>query len=306
MLLRLVFIGEVMAEIRFDKTSMPSVSFAGDTYNTAVYCARSLGTDGAVAYLTRIGRDALSTEFLQVAGRESLDLSRVEQDPDRNIGIYAISTTSDGEHSFDYWRDQSAVRRLFANDQPLPKLAANGVLYFSGITLAILEPAARAHFLSLLQAAKSEQNVLIAFDSNYRPRLWSSKDAAQTAISAAWEIADIALPSIDDEMSLLGDADEAAVISRFRLKDWSACAIKRGARGPVDPHMSPSDHPDFTSAARVVDTTAAGDSFNGGYLAAYLQSRTPTECMLAGHTLVHDVVAHSGAIVAQPPAATWE
>jgi 2-dehydro-3-deoxygluconokinase len=112
-----------------------------------------------------------------------------------------------------------------------------------------------------------------------------------------WEIADIALPSIDDEMDLFGDATEDAVITRFAKKTWHACAIKRGVKGPASPTLAASDMPDFPPAAKVVDTTAAGDSFNGGYFAALLQGKDEAECLLGGHNLASLVVGAPGAIV---------
>ena len=112
-----------------------------------------------------------------------------------------------------------------------------------------------------------------------------------------WEIADIALPSIDDEMMLFADVSEEAVISRFSKKDWRACAIKRGSRGPVSPTLPLEMVQDFHPAPKVVDTTAAGDSFNGGYLGALLQGKSEVECMIAGHKMASIVVGHSGAII---------
>ena len=179
----------------------------------------------------------------------------------------------------------------------MPALAHAGIVYFFGITLAILEPAARARFFGMLETIKSASGTRIAFDSNYRPRLWPSRQLAQSEISRAWQIADIALPSVDDEMNLFGDADEEAVLERFRQKDWTACAIKRGALGPINPHLPRADHPEFAPAEHVIDTTAAGDSFNGGFLAGHLQGRSHIECMLAGHAMAREVVKRAGAIV---------
>ena len=47
----------------------------------------------------------------------------------------------------------------------------------------------------------------------------------------------------------------------------------------------------------VVDTTAAGDSFNAGYLAALIAGQSNSQAMSAGHTLACRVVAHKGAII---------
>ena len=286
-----------MAEIRLDSRGQHSMNFAGDTYNTAVYCARELRSPESVAYYTRIGCDAVSQSFLDTAKKEQLDLSFIGRDKSRNIGIYAISTTDEGERSFDYWRENSAARRVFSGSVPNPELPDAQVIYVSGITLAVMEPEARFCLLDSLRKRSETGQSLIAFDSNYRPVLWENESTARDVISKAWSIADIALPSVDDEMNLFEDESEEAVIERFRAKEWYSSAIKRGAAGPISPQLSQLEHPTFRPATNVVDTTAAGDSFNGAYLAALIYERSLQDCMIAGHQLARRVVGQQGAIV---------
>ncbi|MEL6436366.1 MAG: PfkB family carbohydrate kinase, partial [Pseudomonadota bacterium] len=140
-------------------------------------------------------------------------------------------------------------------------------------------------------------DTLFAFDSNYRTQLWPDEDTARATISAFWDIADIALPSIDDEMALRGQADEKPVIDWFSARSWTACAIKRGARGPLSPTLETGRHPDFPPAQTVVDTTSAGDAFNGAFLAAFSRGEPIANCLSAGHKLASIVVGHRGAII---------
>lgn len=293
----LVSIGEVMAEIRKETSGVYKVGFAGDTYNTAVYCARKLNQSGSVAYMTSIGNDPLSVGFIDAAKSEGIDTSQVRTDPDQNIGVYAVSTDVAGERSFSYWRTESAARRMFSNHLNVRAIPHSRITYLSGITLAILQPNSRQALMKELRFLSQNGQSLIAFDSNYRPQLWESPDVAQSYISEMWDIADIALPSIDDEIALFGDPNEDAVISRFKEKPWKACAIKRGSRGPISPSLELNLHPEFQTAEFVVDTTAAGDSFNGAYLAAYMQNQNEVKCMLAGHDLAKKVVSAHGAIM---------
>lgn len=293
---RLLAIGEVMAEIRTAGDDGFALGFAGDTYNTAVYAAREIGVPGAVAYLTRVGSEPLSAALVERAAGEGIDTTHVAVDPDRNIGIYSVSTDAHGERSFHYWRADSAARRLFAVEETAMFMPGAEIIYLSGITLAILAPAARHRLVEAL-AARRAAGTRIAFDSNYRPKLWQDAAAARAAMQALWEVTDIALPSIDDEMELFGDSGEAAVIDRFAERSWEGIAIKRGIRGPVSPHLDAAAHPDFPPADRVVDTTAAGDSFNGGYLAAFLAGKDEAARLAAGHALAARVVGAPGAII---------
>ena len=73
----------------------------------------------------------------------------------------------------------------------------------------------------------------MAFDSNYRPRLWPDAATARREIGAIWALTDIGLPSLDDEMALFGEADAAAVLARLAAAGVTRGALKRGAEGPL-------------------------------------------------------------------------
>jgi len=293
----LLAVGEAMAEIRQSPDASFTVSYAGDTYNTAIYCSRCLPQSSSVAYMTRVGTDPLSLSFTTTAQREGLATDHIETDQNLNIGIYAVSTDDSGERSFSYWRKDSAARQLFSTGSI--SFPDSRILYLSGITLAILEQSVRNKLLDKLMEIKRSGSTLIAFDSNYRPALWESKEIAQQANARMWEIADIALPTIDDELALFEESDEEAVITRFAKRSWKACAVKRGSRGPLSPSLSNDAHPRFDAASHVIDTTGAGDSFNGAYLAALLEGQDEVNCLGAGHEMASKVVAVPGAIAPQ-------
>ena len=104
---------------------------------------------------------------------------------------------------------------------------------------------------------------------------------------------------ISSEMDLFEDQDEDALVQRFQSYNISDVVIKRGERGPIalkNGQMLNSDI-DFPSTRNVVDTTAAGDSFNGGFLASCVNGLAIEQSMLAGHNMAMKVIAHQGAII---------
>jgi 2-dehydro-3-deoxygluconokinase len=162
-------------------------------------------------------------------------------------------------------------------------------LYLSGITLAILPQTLRLALLEWLNAAQ----IQVIFDSNYRPHLWEDRATARKIIAAFWQRADISLPSIDDEMDVFGET-EAQVVQRF-LTQAKSGALKRGARGPLS--LGEPVVAQYEPVTEVLDTTAAGDSFNGGYLGALLSGKGQAAALQAGHALAARVVQYRGAII---------
>ncbi|SDD74743.1 2-dehydro-3-deoxygluconokinase [Ruegeria marina] len=289
-------IGEAMVEIALapDRPDTAGLGFAGDTLNTAIYLKRT-APGLRVAYGTKLGRDGLSDRMIAMIEAEGLDTALIRRSETRVPGLYAINTDGNGERSFTYWRENSAARRLM-EPPGLEESDLSGfdLVYLSAISLAILPPAGRARLMGWLRHYR-DAGGRVAFDSNYRPALWSDQGTAQETVTDAWRLTDIGLPSLEDELALFGDPDEAALLERLRRYGLGEGVLKRGARGPLPLNGSPPLA--IKPATGVVDSTAAGDSFNAGYLAAKLDGMDETESMQAGHGLALRVIGHRGAIL---------
>ena len=290
-------IGECMIELSQAGDGLLKPGFAGDTSNTAVYLAR-LGA-GQVDYVTALGDDPFSDEMVRFWRSEGVGTNLVRRLPGRLPGLYMIRNDEAGERSFHYWRGNSAARELMGEDLAslAPPLLQVDLIYYSAITLQILEPAHRRALMHLIGLARAS-GVRVAFDSNYRPAGWSNKRAASMAVNAAYRLADIALPTFDDEKALFNDASPQDTLARLQRFGVAEIALKCGADGAwIAGRGRAAQHVKAHSAGRVVDTTGAGDSFNAGYLAARLADQTPLEAAAAGTRLAGTVVRHSGAII---------
>ncbi|WYK05832.1 sugar kinase [Cereibacter sphaeroides f. sp. denitrificans] len=294
---RIISVGECMVEMAPTGEGTFAMGFAGDTLNTAWYLRRALPPEAEVDYLTAVGTDAISDRMLGFLRDAGLGTSRIARVPDRTVGLYLIELTN-GERSFAYWRGQSAARLLARDPDVLAAgFAGASMIYLSGITLAILEPADRAQLLSALSAARAAGSE-VAFDPNLRPRLWPDAATMCAAIMEAARHADIVLPSHEDEAAFFGDEDAAATAARYAAAGASLVVVKDGA-GPMvtlTPEGQQSHAPETVS--QVVDTTAAGDSFNAGFLAAHLGGAALAEAVRAGARLAARVIGQRGALVA--------
>lgn len=297
--LKIACVGEAMIELSLDSAgSDAKLGFAGDVLNTAIYLRRALAPDHQVDFVSAVGSDTLSERMLAFIESEGVSTKNVKRHGDRLPGLYAISNDAGGERSFTYWRENSAARLLFQLDGTVSfdVLERYDVIYLSAITLAILPAGIRMGLIAWI-AEFRKRGGRFAFDSNFRPRLWEDRKAARDSVSAAWAVCDIGLPSIDDEMALFGDADESAALARLRSYGIGEAVVKRGARGPIALYGDGLSQPAFAPVEKVVDTTAAGDSFNGAFLAARLQGASFQEAMAAGHECASKVIRYRGAIL---------
>lgn len=289
--MRAVLVGEAMLELSQQGT-LWRLAYGGDTLNTAIHLARS-GVD--TAFFTALGHDPFAGDLARRWEAEGLDCGLVLRHPARATGLYAISTDAAGERSFAYWRDTSAARETFAlpgTDAACTAAAKADLLGFSLITLAILPPEGRAALFALARAVR-ERGGQVAFDGNYRPRLWPDAGTARAARDAAIALATIGLPTLEDETLLSGEADAAAVAAHWQGLGCTETIVKLGAAGCRLPDGAAVPPP---KVLEPVDTSGAGDAFNAGYLAARLRGQDPAAAALAGHSLAGWTVMRAGAI----------
>ena len=297
---RVAAIGECMIELRHRDDWRLDLAFGGDTFNTAAYLARLGRGDGlTVDYATALGDDPYSAAMRAVFATEGVGLSLVRTMPGRLPGLYAIRTDASGERTFYYWRREAAARTMFdGRDGAALAGALDGYdwLYFSGVTLSILGDEARLTLFAALDAART-RGARIAFDPNYRPRGWPKPAAARAVMSEALRRSDVALPTLPDEKALFGDADADACVKRLAKLGVREMAIKDSGAPALVHDGTHHAHVPAISVARIVDTTAAGDAFNAGYLHARIMGRSPLDAAHAGHRLAAAVVAYPGAII---------
>jgi 2-dehydro-3-deoxygluconokinase len=300
---RVVTIGEVMIEMARGSDGRFSMGCGGDTFNTAIYLARA-GVE--TAFATALGDDPYSDRILALGMSEGLATDLVLRVRGRLPGLYLIEADAKGERVFHYWREAAPARELFELpgwERVAENLLKAKLVYFSGITLSLYSNAALGRFLAIIEMAR-QQGVKIAFDGNFRPRGWRGDlSRTRTVFMEALKRVDIALPTYDDEAVLWGDPSPEATVDRLQAFGIGEIVVKNGPNSALVVSEGTSEFIPVPEVIVPVDTTAAGDSFNAGYIAARLAGDLPTVAASAAHRLAAQVIRHPGAIMPRAPTA---
>lgn len=297
---RIAIVGECMVEIAGAGDAC-KLGFGGDTLNSALYAARLSNPNTQVSYVTRLGSDPYSTQMLAAWQQEGLDTDHVTQVEGRTVGLYAIQTDPDGERSFTYWRGASPARELFQGaytETELKALEQADVVFASGITLAILSNTGRSNLIYAMHAAKT-RGARVAFDINYRPALWEDESSAREALSEAYAASTLVFTSLEEEQSLNGHGDAKEIgqkLGALGVDEW----VLRNSVEPIVIHDKGHLMEVPTAKAdAVVDTTGAGDAFNGAYLAALCAGATAQNAAKSAALLAARVISYPGAVIAR-------
>lgn len=269
-----------------------TVGYGGDTSNFCI-AARRLGV--ACAYVTRLGDDEFGRIFLDLYTREGVDTSHIVIEPNGFTGIYFISRKG-VTHSFTYYRGGSAASHLSPNDIPIELIKNAKILHTSGITQAISNSACDAAFYAMDVAKRA--GVIVTYDPNIRLRLWSA-NRARGIVREAIRLADFVFPSLEDAKILSDKTNPQAIAEELLALGPKAIIIKLGEAGAL--LATPSEVKIFPPfKVRVVDTTGAGDTFDGAFVSAYLRDWALSDCVIFANAAAALSTTKTGAVEGIP------
>ena len=279
--------GEIMVEMAHKQGSDYTLQFAGDSFNVAYYMQHLKPADWHISYLTKVGIDDISSEVVRFIADSGVRTDAIQYTQERTVGLFILRTQDDGEKSYCYWRGQAAAKTLFNTPQDL---TAYDVISFSGISAAVQE---NRHGLIDSIACAHAENIPIVYDFNHRKQLWSPQDARAFGDAVAPYCRMLKIS--DEDQHFLGYGDVQSLSNTVPHALWIYTKGANGAEcwqaGKCLAHV-PSVTP-----AKIVDTSAAGDSFKAAFCVYYL-SGTPIEYALQkAAKLAAKVLGFKGSII---------
>ena len=297
--LDIITIGESLIELSTDKSLTTATSldkyYGGDTLTTAIAALR-LGSK--VGFISRVGMDCFRDYLLESWQDEGLDISHVKPVQGVN-GLYMIALGQDFcEKQSTLYRKKTAATNLSIEDISTEYIQNSSVLYSTGITQS-LSISAREAVKEAFKIAK-ENNVITAYDPNYKSQIWS-EDEAKEAFEEISEYIDVLFlnvrydskividtASIDQTMKYLWDLGISTVI----IKSTEEKTYYVGNNGKIETVK-------FIDG-EVMDDTGAGDAFNGGVLHGLANGMSAYKAATLGSIVAGLQIRGIGAIKSTP------
>jgi ribokinase len=276
---RIPIAGETVAGLSF--RTFPG----GKGANQAVAAAR---LDGTVSMIGKLGADAFGVQLRDSLEESKVNTEAVEVAPGSS-GVALITTDPNGENAI------TVVAGANAYLSPADIDANIGLIRGAGILLTQLEiPLETVEYLATIAVEERVPLMLDPAPARFLPpsllsRIeWLTPNETETCILTGRQPGELSHESIDDAANALLDRGCRNVI--LKLGDRGCfVALSDGTRQLL---------PAF--AVKAVDTTAAGDAFNGGFAVALLNGQGPLASALWASAVAAISVTRRGAQASMP------
>ncbi len=300
MIQHMAFIGECMLEKHQDT----GVRFGGDALNAAYYAGvtgRPLGVTSH--FVTMSGNDHHGEMMRDAWGNLGLNDFGTALIATGRTPSAAYSPAVDAQKKRQYvYENRGAAFGQLTRHVEWPAIAVMmlefNLIHTTLISLMLLDDAGRTKLVDLFRDARA-QGVKTAFDTNYRPNWAGGAEEAAHWANAIFAHTDIALPTNDDLVEIYGERDEYAAMALIRARGVKEIVCKCGEDATLisDQGQMSAHSVSLVAANDIVDTTAAGDSFVGTYLALRMAGKTPIQAAGHANRVAGSVIQHKGAII---------
>lgn len=242
-----------------------------------------------------VGRDETGSFIVGELEKIGLNLSALQYGERTGYCLTMIDKT--GERTM--FADRAASKQPLEFTPGLQKLLASARLFF--LTGYYLVREKQAEFS--LKAARRVKDAggLVALDPS--PDIGLVDPAI---LAEMFSLTDIILPN-ERELAVLGGTNCQKEAIEFLMAEVPCIGLKLGPRGSLLSLRRGFELPgggvltenkvwrEAAAEIKTVDTTGAGDAFNGGFLASFLKKESPPQWLKTANALAAEVIKRQGA-----------
>lgn len=247
--------------------------FVGGAESNVVIGVAKLGH--TAGWISRVGDDVFGSIILDELKQHGVDTSKVGVSREEPTGIYFKDRSATTDRRVVYYRKGSAMSCIKPEHVDVEYIRNARILHITGITLALSESARRTVHKAIDIARNA--GVAIAFDPNYRPALWSEREA-KAAFRGVLPFVDILITTVEEAPLITRSAAQGSwqdILASLRTTGPRAVYLKLGAEGAAYSVYGSVGMVPAVPIEKVVDTVGAGDAFAAGVLVGHLEGLAP-------------------------------
>lgn len=191
-------------------------------------CAAAL-LGGNSGFIGKVGRDSLSRMATHTLREQGVDISRLVQAEEGQLGLAFLEYLPDGRN-YQYYRKNSVGSTLCAADLDEAYIASAFAIHFPGMLLE-LTPEMRGACQRAVEIARAN-GVLVSFDPNIRRELTGNEEARERMLWAV-RSADIVAPTLEEGRIVTGEQEIGAVLRALHALGPRVVALTRDKDGAV-------------------------------------------------------------------------
>lgn len=299
-------------------TEAPEVACLGEALIDLVSLRAGVGLDGApafrkaaggapanvavgvsrlgrrAAFLGAVGDDPLGRFLTEELARHGVDLAGVARVRRRQTALALVSLKADGDRDFLFYGDPPAHLGLRLTREMRSIVRQAGIFQYGSISL-IANPSRQAT-LSAIGGARRAQ-AFCSYDPNLRLNLWPD---ARTARRWLWEglVRADCVKVNEEELAFLTGSHSVARGLRMLVEAGPRLAVATLGREGCAYYGTTGEGKVAGFAAKVVDTTGAGDAFVAGMLVGLLEAWQDRSRPFPGGPALEDIMTFANAAAA--------
>lgn len=231
-------------------------------------CVQAVKLGQKAVYLTQVGDDGFGEFLIDTVKDAGVDVSFIKKTDKYDTSLAFVSFKEGGEREFSFYRKAAADLYFTPEDFKDAVFTTDDYLEFGSVALKT-ETAKDTH-ISLIKRARAT-GATVCFDPNLRFNLWEDKDELKKVVLRFSEYADVIKVGEDEIEFTTGLTGDAAAKSLF-TGTLKILLVTNGGKGAS---LYLADGQKFSCEGykvKAVDTTGAGDSFFGGFIAGMMEN----------------------------------
>ena len=215
------------------------------------------------AFYGKVGKDQFGKLLRDTLKDVGIDESHLLTDEEVNTTLAFVHTFPDGDREFSFYRNPGADMMLTAEEVDSEFIGQARLFHFG--TLSMTHDKVREATKKALKAAK-DNGLLISFDPNLRPPLWSSLDLAKEQMEYGFQYCDILKISDNEIQFVSGKEDYDEGIQYLQEKYHIPLILLTMGKDGSRAYYKGMRVERAGFKCKTIETTGAGDTFCGSSL----------------------------------------